>query len=170
MAIRPYTALDLADNHVPGDITEALGLPAHVHHARILVYAESREIAWRVMRTLGIQPDGAGKIVMATGDDVDFLATIGITHNRAVFALCADGTTGPIVKIVPGDGVDRKLLVMGELCRVHGRLHWHAAKNAIIISDDMVDAAYAALPGWVTRELTTDEVRVAVQAALDARG
>jgi hypothetical protein len=163
---RAYTVLE-SDNHVPDDITEALGLPAHVHHARLLVFAESREAAWRWMKLLDIVPDRAGQIVLAVGDDVDVLVTAGVAHNHNAFALRPNTETGPIVKIVPAlEDKPRVLHVIGELCRAYGKLHWHAAKNMIVVTDAMVQAA---LNDFGYGDIDPEDMRAAIYAALQAR-
>lgn len=39
-----------------------------------------------------------------------------------------------------------------------------------IVTDEMVDAAFAALPDWISREPIRDSMRAAIEGALRARG
>jgi hypothetical protein len=171
--IRAYTVSD-AENYVPDDVTEALGLPAHVHQARLLVFAQSRETAWRRLKSLSLTPRGTGWIQLTTGDDVDVLAGRGLDYMDATYAINeSDGTVVEILTAQRQPAVtmmnkDRHLIVIGKLCWTHGKLHWHASETIDIVSDKMVRAALEIVDGpYIKTDF--EDMRLAIYAALQAR-
>jgi hypothetical protein len=170
--IDPYT-IGLIDSYLPADVIEALGEPDHIHHGRLLVFAQNRQMAWDRLRSMGLEPNDSRKIGLAVGDDVHVLVERGLDYNGATYAI--NKTRGTVVEILPArhlltltTGKDRHLVVIGQLCRTHGKLHWHDTRDGDIVSDKMVRAALEIVDGpYIKTDF--EDMRLAIYAALQAR-
>jgi hypothetical protein len=166
--IDPYT-IGLIDSYLPADVIEALGEPDHVHHGRLLIFAQNRQMVWDRLRVMGLEPNNSRKIGLAVGDDVDVLIERGLDYNGATYAI--NETRGTVVEILPARSTtnkDRHLVVIGQLCRTHGKLHWHDTRDGAIVTDKMVRAALEIVDGpYIKTDF--EDMRLAIYAALQAR-
>lgn len=171
MRLKIYTHAEYGDCFLSRDVLDALESPRHVRQGRVYVWALTAKAAAEYLTVVGL-PIAPRKLRLAGGNDAVALDQAFPWPEGTVLATRLTGGAVVELSLATKDGaLGRSVLRLGEL--VSGT-RFRPAENFPLdiepeVTDDMVDTAYAVLPGWVARELESQLMRAAITAALAAR-
>lgn len=169
MTVYPYTWRDQSLCFPPRDVLDALGAPRQVRQARIIVFAATQQAAFGALSRRGMNPRIPRDLGPASGIDVRAIIAQHDNEPNSVYATHG----GNIVRVhADADGTGRYMTAY-----YFRNADGHAVVDSAepverpdpVVTDAMVDAAFAALPGWISREPIRDSMRAAITAALKAQ-
>jgi hypothetical protein len=158
--------------HLPRDVLDALGASQQRQQGQVLVWATSARAAFEHLRALKLPcAYSAREIGLAMGYDVEILNAAFPWPDGTVLATTSF-STGPVVEIIRQAADDgdppRRVRVIGALDKPQHAV-FRPADPSVLVTDAMIEAAYAVLPGWLVHEIESQLMRDAIAAALRAR-